>query len=67
MGFRETGTPDLGLEQDITVNEAIISAIGSPLIRLDAIGLFVVSNAQPQSMELKDELEDMQQSQEMDG
>ncbi len=59
---RENGKLDIGLERDISVNEAITSALGSPSIRLDAIGLFVISN-RPPSLE---EREDTQQSQEVE-
>jgi ATP-dependent helicase HepA len=56
---RETNKLDPSLEQDIRVNEAITHAIASPSIRLDAIGLFVVSNTKPQMVELGENEEDM--------
>jgi len=56
---RETKKSDPSLEQDIKVNEAIAYAIASPSIRLDAIGLFVVSNTKPQMVEPGENEEDM--------
>lgn len=56
--FRETEKSDPSIECDIRVNEAITSAIASPSIRLDAIGLFVVSNTQPQLVEPVEDEED---------
>ena len=44
----ETGRSDRGLERDIHVNEAILSALDSPSVRLDSIGLFIVSNSSPE-------------------
>ena len=40
----ETGREDPGLTRDIRFNDAVISALGVPLVRLDSIGLFVVSS-----------------------
>lgn len=47
---RETGRADSGIERDMRINEAIAAALLSPSVRLDAIGLFVVSNARPQAV-----------------
>jgi hypothetical protein len=33
----------------MNVNDAIADALGSPLVRLDAIGLFIVSNVRPET------------------
>ena len=40
----ETGREDPGLTRDIRFNDAVISTLGVPLVRLDSIGLFVVSS-----------------------
>lgn len=49
--IRETGKADAGMKRDIRVNEAIAAALTSPSVRLDAIGLFVVSNCRPREGE----------------
>ena len=49
--FRETKSWDCGIELEINVNNAIADSLGSPLVRLDAIGLFIVSNAQPETLD----------------
>ena len=45
--LKETGLADPGLARDIRINESVISSVASPSIRLDSIGLFVVSNEAP--------------------
>jgi ATP-dependent helicase HepA len=45
--IRETGTADSWIERDIVLNSGIISALGEPSVRLDSIGLFVVSDKDP--------------------
>ena len=44
---KETGLADPGLARDIRINECAILSVASPSIRLDSIGLFVVSNETP--------------------
>jgi len=45
--FRETENWDCGIELEMNVNDAIADTLGSPLVRLDSIGLFIVSNVRP--------------------
>ena len=56
---KETGKAGVGMERDIRVNAAITAALDSPSVRLDAIGLFVVSNARPLVVEDEEEHEDI--------
>lgn len=63
--IKETGRADPTIERDVLINETIIAALRSPSVRLDAIGLFVVSNSQPQKMALKAVQEGTEQLQEM--
>ena len=44
----EDGLPDRGLEVEILVNSAVSAGIASPSVRLDSIGLIVVSNSPPE-------------------
>ena len=43
----ESGRATSGLEVDIMVNSAVAAGISLPVIRLDSIGLIVVSNSRP--------------------
>ena len=45
--LRETGEAAVGIERDRRVNAAIAEALSTPSVRLDALGLFVVSNSSP--------------------
>ena len=49
--IRETGRAGVGLERDIRFNTAIATALGSPLVRLDSFGLFLVSDVPPRAAE----------------
>jgi len=44
---RETGQPDSWIDQDMSRNRAISRAMRDPLVRLDSIGLFIVSDVDP--------------------
>ena len=49
--MEESGKATSGLETEILVNSAVASAIASPVVRLDSIGLMVVSNSRPKDDE----------------
>ena len=44
----EDGLPDPGLEVEMLVNSAVSAGIASPSIRLDSIGLIIISNTSPE-------------------
>jgi hypothetical protein len=39
------------LEREIAVNDAVIAAVANPVVRLDAIGFFIVGAEPPQGAE----------------
>ena len=45
--LEESGGTTSGLEVDILVNSVVAVGIASPVLRLDSIGLIIVSNSQP--------------------
>ena len=44
---RETGSSAVGIDREIRVNQAIAEVLESPSVRLDAMGLFIVSARPP--------------------
>ena len=56
--LRETGEAAVGIERDRRVNAAIAEALSTPSVRLDALGLFIVSNSPPLVAQGQDDWED---------
>ena len=56
--LRETGEAEVGIERGRRANAAIAEALSTPSVRLDALGLFVVSNSPPSVTQSQDDWED---------
>ena len=56
--LRESGEAEVCIERDRRVNAAIAEALSTPSVRLDALGLFVVSNSPPSVTQSQDDWED---------
>ena len=56
--LRETGAAAVGIERDRRVNAAIAETLSTPSVRLDALGLFIVSNSPPLVAQGQDDWED---------